>query len=45
MTKKNYQKPTMEVAEMWYEAHILVDSNTKSPKTLRGESDDYKELG
>lgn len=34
MTKKNYQKPTVEVAQLRYKAHILAASYT--PQTLQG---------
>ena len=47
MTKKNYQKPTVKVVQLRYNAHILIGSpgTDTEPKTLRGTSDDYKELG
>ena len=43
MTKKYYQKPTVKVVQLRHQAHIL--TGTPEPKTLRGTSDDYKELG
>ena len=34
MTKKNYQKPTVKVAQLLYKAHILAASDM--PQTLQG---------
>ncbi len=45
MTKKDYQKPTVKVVQLRHKALILIGSPDPEPKTLRGTSDDYKELG